>query len=117
MSGTDIYDQPTVIRSRDSIYGKSLPARPFALERQVNDPHAAWLASLPPAARAVLEAARRPAPRWPLAARVEGAVAEPRRKVRALFGSSPPVRSAQATGSTPPINAPGAHSSAPPRPR
>jgi hypothetical protein len=86
----DIHDQPTVIRSRDSLFGKSRPAKPFQLERQVNDPHSAWLKSLSPEARAVLEAARRPAPRWPLATRVEGAVAEPRRKVRALFHSTPP---------------------------
>ncbi|MCA9603682.1 MAG: hypothetical protein KC417_16735 [Myxococcales bacterium] len=83
---TAIHDQPTVVRSRDSIFGKATVKRSAA---QANDPHAAWLASLPVAARAVLEAARRQAPSWPLAARVEGAIAEPKRKVRPLFGAAP----------------------------
>ncbi|MCA9580245.1 MAG: hypothetical protein KC416_00540 [Myxococcales bacterium] len=75
---SSIHDEPTVIRSRESIFGGELPPDPFALA-PAPDPHRELLDSLPPRARAVLEAARRPAPRWPLAPRIGGAVAVPRK--------------------------------------
>jgi hypothetical protein len=37
----------------------------------------AWLRKLPSTARAVLEAARRPAMQWPVAPRLHGAIAKP----------------------------------------
>jgi hypothetical protein len=59
------------------------PALPLPLRRPRQD-DAAWLASLAPETRAVLEAARaRPLP-WPRGARVPGAVAQPLQKIPSL---------------------------------
>ncbi|MBX7193084.1 MAG: hypothetical protein K1X94_13540 [Sandaracinaceae bacterium] len=58
------------------------PPLPFALTRKVEarpltDSDEQWLESLPPATRAVLEAARRPPSEWPIAPRLANAVTMP----------------------------------------
>lgn len=59
------------------------PPLPIPLTRRVeqvaplSDSDAAWLASLPPASRNVLEAARRSAAGWPIAPRIASAIAQP----------------------------------------
>jgi hypothetical protein len=55
------------------------PPLPCVLRRsqRVLDPEAAWLASLPAAAREVLEKARRPERAWPEVPRVAAAVCQP----------------------------------------
>jgi hypothetical protein len=58
MTHDDVFDDDTVIAL---VRADDPPALPFALRRRVHDDDA-WLATLPPATRAVLEAARRGAP-------------------------------------------------------
>lgn len=57
------------------------PPLPVVLERRRPDPltdsDEAWLETLPPASRAVLEAARRGPAQWPLAPRVPNAIVRP----------------------------------------
>ncbi len=59
------------------------PPLPIPLTRRVeqvaplSDSDEAWLATLPPASRNVLEAARRTAGGWPTAPRIASAIAQP----------------------------------------
>ncbi len=83
-------DMPTVV---DGSYAAELiaapeppepPALPFSLTREKHTDDEGWILSLPPEKRAVLERATRPAPNWPLAGRLPGAVAKPARKIPSL---------------------------------
>jgi hypothetical protein len=58
------------------------PPLPFPLATK-KPSQEAWLSSLDPRARAVLEAARVVAPAWPIARRIPGAVAQPSRRAAA----------------------------------
>jgi hypothetical protein len=58
MTHDDVFDDDTVIAL---VRADDPPALPFALRRRVRDDEA-WLATLPPATRAVLEDARRSVP-------------------------------------------------------
>jgi hypothetical protein len=94
-------DMPTLVSGREALFLEDGPPRssyanvlvpkprkmpalippplPFVLKRsqRVLDPESAWLASLPAAAREVLEKARRPERAWPQVARVPAAVCQP----------------------------------------
>ncbi len=84
---TGFEDMPTVVdgsHEAQLVSAPEPPALPFTLTRE--KPHAddAWLVSLPAEKRAVLERATRPAPNWPLAQRLPGAIAQPARKIPSL---------------------------------
>jgi hypothetical protein len=69
-------------RIEDPFLGALPPPLPVPLRaersREIElDEDARWLASLPPATRAVLEAAKQPRLAWPFAPRLEGAIARP----------------------------------------
>ncbi len=74
----------TLVADRRTLFSHDAPpALPFALKRRTLD-DAAWLASLPPATRAALEAARAPVADWPRVARPVGAIARPLQKIPSL---------------------------------
>lgn len=61
------------------------PPLPFSLLRKKPESaEDAWMEALPPEARAVLERAALPAPSWPFAPRLPGAVAQPTQKIPKL---------------------------------
>jgi hypothetical protein len=64
------------------------PPLPFTLMRKKSIDDEAWFASLSPAARAILERAAHPAPSWPFATRVPGAIAMPAQRIPRLGRSS-----------------------------
>ncbi|MCS6799128.1 MAG: hypothetical protein NZ898_11480 [Myxococcota bacterium] len=79
-------DEPTVIEVRDEEL-KGMPPLPVPLvrpRRARRFADEAWLAALPEPSRIVLERARRQAPSWPLAPRIEGAVALPVQRIPSL---------------------------------
>jgi len=83
---TGFESEPTVVdMSGDAeLLEPEPPALPFTLVREKARNDEAWIMSLPAASRAVLERATMPAPNWPLAGRVRGAVAEPAHKIPSL---------------------------------
>jgi len=78
----DFDDDETVIDVRDEDFADEPPPLPFTLQRVKSDDD--WLEELGDEARAVLERARTPMPNWPLAPRVEGAVAVPKQRIPSL---------------------------------
>lgn len=87
---TGFEDEDTVIQVEESFTSATPaapsepPALPFTLMRKKSDEDDAWLEDLSPAARAVLERAMMPAPSWPFAPRLPGAVATPSQKIPKL---------------------------------
>lgn len=79
MTHDDVFDDDTVIAL---VRADDPPALPFALRRRVDDDEA-WLATLPPATRAVLEAARHGAP-VRATSLVPGAVVRPVARIPSL---------------------------------
>jgi len=74
----DFDDEPTVVDLHPvAAPVPEPPALPFTLLRRKEARDDAWLDELSPAARRVLERAALPAPIWPVAPRVLGAVALP----------------------------------------
>jgi hypothetical protein len=84
---TGFEDEPTVV---DGSYEAELiaapepPALPFTLTREKASNDEAWLSTLSPEKRAILEQATQPARDWPFASRLPGAVAQPARKIPSL---------------------------------
>lgn len=88
---TGFEDMPTVVdASHDAeLITPEPPALPFTLTREKGaQSEEAWIMALPPEKRAVLERASMPAPNWPLARRLPGAVAQPARKIPSLFSAA-----------------------------
>jgi hypothetical protein len=77
-------DEPTVVDVSDSLDAPLPPPLPFKLMRRKGREDNTWIRTLDPAARAVLERAAMPAPNWPLAGRLQGAIAVPARKIPSL---------------------------------
>ncbi len=83
MTHDDVYDDDTQVTPVGRPGEDAPPALPFALRRRVRDDET-WLASLPDAARAVLEAARDASHVAPAAARPPGSVARPLPRIPSL---------------------------------
>jgi hypothetical protein len=83
---TGFEDEPTVVdggREAELVVPEP-PALPFTLVREKSVTIEAWIMTLPRGARAVLERATMPAPNWPFASRVPGAIAQPAQKIPSL---------------------------------
>jgi hypothetical protein len=85
LDGADFPDDAATIVTdrRELFHDPAPPALPFALRRRTVDEQA-WLESLPPETRAVLESAREPVADWPRVSRPLGAIALPLHKIPSL---------------------------------